>query len=79
MAYSGSFRCPDCQAPVFQGATICPYCSSTAPGRARRRARSWTPLVLVGVLVVIVWYSDVAFGTHYFQTLHGLLPRNGVY
>jgi hypothetical protein len=34
---------------------------------------------LLGVLVLIVWYSDVAFGTHYFQTLHGLLPRNGVY
>ena len=79
MAYSGSFRCPDCRVPVFPGATICPYCHSIAPGRARHRAPAWAPLVLVGLLVLIVWYSDIVFGTRYFQTLHGLLPRNGVY
>jgi hypothetical protein len=34
---------------------------------------------LLGVLLLIVWYSDVVLGTHYFQAIHGLLPSSGVY
>ena len=77
MGDAGSIRCPDCHCPLFRGATICPYCHSTAPGRAQRRdSGAWVSLVLLVLVFGVAWYSDHFLGTGYYQALHDLLPRN---